>query len=128
MPINQIRKHVKKQYDLKKELKFPFGNNYGWGYKYSHKATHLCYAFFEKEAFTILIQIGDNQVSIIESMINTLSEKTKELWETRYPCGNHGGWIQYRILGEEDFLNVIKFINVKKCPLSKSQKRDTVIN
>ncbi|MDR2203028.1 MAG: DUF3788 domain-containing protein [Nitrososphaerota archaeon] len=28
-----------------------FGSNYGWGYKYSHKANHLCYAFFEKNIF-----------------------------------------------------------------------------
>ena len=38
-----------KQYDMKRELKFPFGNNYGWGYQYSHKTKHLCYVFFEKD-------------------------------------------------------------------------------
>lgn len=40
-----MEKYLNVHYQLVKELRFPFGNSYGWGYKYSHKSSHLCYAF-----------------------------------------------------------------------------------
>lgn len=61
----QLRAH----YDLVSELKFPFGNNYGWGYKYSHKKQHLCYVFFESGAFTVMTQVGDKKVDDMEKML-----------------------------------------------------------
>lgn len=39
--LNQFESFLIVLYDLHKELKFPFGKNYGWGYKYSHKNKHL---------------------------------------------------------------------------------------
>jgi hypothetical protein len=48
----ELEKFLNDHYDLKKELKFPFGSSYGWGYKYSH----LCYTFFEAGAFTVTQQ------------------------------------------------------------------------
>ena len=44
----KLETYLKTQYNLSRELRFPFGNNYGWGYKYSHKSFHLFYAFFER--------------------------------------------------------------------------------
>lgn len=46
--LNNFEEIMKQRYDLKTELRFPFGNNYGWGYKYSHKTKHLCYFFLKK--------------------------------------------------------------------------------
>nr|WP_294491699.1 DUF3788 family protein [uncultured Anaerosporobacter sp.] len=46
--LNIFEETMNEHYDLKRELKFPFGNNYGWGYKYSHKTKHLCYVFLKK--------------------------------------------------------------------------------
>jgi len=43
----------------------------GWGYKYSHKSSHLCYAFFEKGAFTVTVQIGDKQVHSVENSMTS---------------------------------------------------------
>lgn len=108
------------QYSLSKELRFPFGNNYGWGYKYSHKSFHLCYAFFEKGAFTVMIQIGDKQVPAVEKMLVTLTPKAKELWDSRYPCGNNGGWIKYHILEDADLPDIIQYIQSKKTPPKQS--------
>lgn len=104
------------QYDLNKELKFPFGNNYGWGFKYSHKASHLCYAFFEKETFTIMLQIGDALVPKFEKIYDSLSEYTQELWSKRYPCGKNGGWIHYQVKSSSDLSDILKLINIKKKP------------
>ena len=111
-----MEKILKEQYELQRELKFPFGNSYGWGYKYSHRSTHLCYVFFEKDAFTVMIQIGDGKVKELESMLPLLLPKARELWKNRYPCGKSGGWIHYRVLNNEELNDVIKLINVRKMP------------
>ena len=111
-----LEDYLKSRYLLSKEMRFPFGSNYGWGYKYSHKTAHLCYAFFEKDAFTVTLQIGDKQVHLVEDMFNTLSHKTRELWNIRYPCGEHGGWVHYRVLGDDDLTDICKLIEAKKKP------------
>ena len=100
-------------FDLKKELRFPFGSDYGWGYKYSHKNKHLCYAFFEEGAFTVMLQIGDKSVPKVESAIKSLLPKTKDLWKHRYPCGKAGGWIHYRILNDTELNDMVALIRQK---------------
>jgi hypothetical protein len=103
-------------YQLSKEMKFPFGNNYGWGYKYSHKSSHLCYVFFESGSFTVTLQLGDNCVSKINQILPGLSQKTQELWQNRYPCGKQGGWIHYRVIDKDELNDVLEFVKVKKKP------------
>lgn len=103
-------------YTLSAELRFPFGNSYGWGIKYSHKNTHLCYLFFEKGAFTITIQLGKNELPKLSEKLPALSPKTNELWENRYPCGE-GGWIHYRVLDQDDLKQIIELISIKKRPV-----------
>ena len=36
----RLKKSIKNVLDINLELKFPFGNNYGWGYKVSNKSKH----------------------------------------------------------------------------------------
>ena len=110
----QLEKYLNEHYDLKKEMKFPFGNNYGWGYKYSHKSSHLCYAFFESGAFTVTLQLGDFCVPAVNSVLPTLSKKANELWENRYHCGKQGGWIHYRVISTGELNDVFKLITAKK--------------
>lgn len=108
------------EYDFKKEMRFPFGNHYGWGMKYNHKTMHLCYAFFEKGAFTVMIQIGDRQIAELSKRMNELSKKAKQLWADRYPCGDTGGWVNIRILADCDLQDALCFIHAKKKPSSVS--------
>lgn len=114
--------YLKELYDLERELKFPFGKNYGWGYKYSHKNKHLCYLFFEQGGFTIFTQIGDKQVPEMETKLVILSDKAKEIWDSRYPCGEYGGWINFRVHREEDIIEALEFIKVKVKPIVKTMK------
>ena len=129
--IEDIKKYIGKQgtrllaglesylgahYDLRKEIRFPFGNSYGWGYKYSHKSKHLCYLFFEDGAITVTVQIGDGEVQKLNEQLESFTPRTRQQWEDRYPCGNNGGWIHYRIFTDEELADVIKIIAIKKSP------------
>lgn len=102
-------------YELNRELKFPFGDSYGWGYKYSHKSKMLCYLFFEKDAFTVTLSIGKPELPRLQKELPSLLPKTQELWQNRYPCGE-GGWIHYRVLCEEELVDVEKLISIRKKP------------
>lgn len=114
--LNIFEEIMKQRYDLKRDLKFPFGNNYGWGYKYSHKTKHLCYVFFEKDAITIMLQIGGDLVHKLEKVLLECLPKTKSYWDNRYPCGE-GGWIHYRVLNGEELNDVIRLLALKQKPV-----------
>ncbi len=115
--LSQFEGFLNDNYDLVRLMKFPFGNKYGWGYKYSHKSKHLCYLFFESGAFTITLQLGDDCVSGIEKILPDLSQKAGKLWENRYPCGKWGGWIHYRVMNESELNDIFEFVKIKKKPI-----------
>lgn len=77
--IQEFENQLNSRYDLNRELRFPFGQSYGWGFKYAHKTKHLCYLFFEKDAVTITLQIGDREVPKLEKILPTLSESKGQI-------------------------------------------------
>jgi len=99
---------------LSKELKFPFGNSYGWGYKYSRGATHICYAFFEAGAFSVMLQLGGRHVPKVEKLLPELTPETRQLWGERYPCGKEGGgWVHLRVLGVRELGDILALVKIK---------------
>lgn len=78
--------------------------------------------FFEKDAITITLQIGDKEVQLLNQVLSTLSSKTQSLWENRYPCGNNGGWVHVRILSEDDLDDAIKLVEIRKKPRIVQEK------
>lgn len=108
-----------KQYNLQRALNFPFGNNYGWGYKLSHGRKHLCYAFFEEGAFTVTLQIGDEGVPCVKALLPSLQAQTQALWDGRYPCGERGGWLHIRVLSDATLSDVLALIACKVKPPKK---------
>ncbi|MDR1954489.1 MAG: DUF3788 domain-containing protein [Candidatus Methanoplasma sp.] len=115
--LTKLEDRLKARYDLSKELRFPFGNSYGWGFRYGHRTKLLCYLFFEKGAITITVQIGSGEVPGLNEHLGSFLPRTKELWEGRYPCGGGGGWVHYRVFSEDELSDVIKIITVKKKPV-----------
>lgn len=83
-----------KDLNTQKLLRFPYGNRYGWGYKYFVKNRHICDVFAEKEAFTVMLRLSNTQ---FDSVYDSLLPCSKEYIDNKYPCGA-GGWIQYRVL------------------------------
>ena len=76
----------------------------------------MCYAFFEMGAFTVMLQIGDEQFPLMESGLSSLLQKTQDLWADRYPCGERGGWIHYRVLTDGELSDVMKLLAIRKKP------------
>lgn len=118
--LNDLTEYLYKTYNANKSLKFPFGNNYGWGYKYSVGSKHLFYLFFEDDALNAMIQIGSGTEG--DKLFSEFSEYAQELWKDRYPCGDNGGWIHYRILDDKQIDECKKIIDLK-CMLSKVKKQ-----
>ncbi|MDN3956334.1 DUF3788 family protein [Sporolactobacillus laevolacticus] len=113
--LDEFEGYLNSHYDLVRALKFPFGNNYGWGYKYSHKSKMLCYLFFEKGSFTITITIGKPELKKLYQELERMLPKTQILWENRYPCGE-GGWIHYPVENDIELQDIKKLIYIKKKP------------
>lgn len=110
--LEHFEEIMSQEFGLKKELKFPFGNNYGWGYKYNNKSKHLCYLFFEAGGVNGMIQIGD--ALFVEAIQDELSDYGKQLWENRYPCGKKGGgWVHYAVENVEQVEEVCAFVRAK---------------
>ncbi|MDR0889926.1 MAG: DUF3788 domain-containing protein [Oscillospiraceae bacterium] len=105
---------LRTRYDLNRELKFPFGNAYGWGFRYAHKKTLLLYVFFEENGFCCTISINDKDAPAVEAMLGELLPETQALWENRYPCGDFGGWVHYSVESEDVLPDIIRLLNGKK--------------
>jgi hypothetical protein len=111
--IKLIKNGLENIFEINMELKFPFVNNYGWGYKVSYKSKHLFYIFFEKNSITITLQISKIETEKELEKYNKLSEEGKKYWENRYPCGNNGGWIHYRILNKKHINDIGIFLSIR---------------
>ena len=112
-----LEEQLATRYDLSRELRFPFGKDYGWGYKFSHKSAHLLYVFFARETLVATLQIGDAQVVKLEAALPGLSPKAQQLWKDRYPCGKQGGWIHYEIEADNDLTDILALIAIRKKPV-----------
>lgn len=115
--LARLEASLKEHYDLVRELRFPFGNNYGWGYKYSHKRKQLCYAFFEEGAFTVTLEVMDDAAPSIEKLLPALSPETQENWKKRYASGEKGGWMHFRVLSDDVIPDLFALIGVKVPPV-----------
>jgi hypothetical protein len=111
--IELIKRGLGKIFNINFELKFPFGNNYGWGYKFSDGKKHLFYLFFEKNSITIMLQIKGIKTEREIENYNKLSEEGKNYWKNRYPCGENGGWIHYRIINKKQLKDIENFLTIR---------------
>jgi hypothetical protein len=90
-------------------MRFPYGNSYGWGLKYSLKRKHICDVFAEKDAFTVMLRLSNTQ---FEKEYDDMTDYTKEYIDNKYPCSD-GGWIHYRVLKEEHLQDIEKLLQIK---------------
>ena len=117
--IDLIKKSLENVYDINFELRFPYGNKYGWGYKvgrivkHGSKPKYLFDIFFEKGSINIMCRLEiktDDEMEIF----NKLSEEGKKYWENRYPCGGeNSGWIKYRVINKSQLKDIGIFLSIK---------------
>jgi hypothetical protein len=110
--MTSIKNSLEKTFPINMELKFPYGNNYGWGYRISDgKNKFLFNIFFEKGSINVMLRTEIKTQKEIEQY-NKLSEEGKEYWKNKYPCGN-GGWIHYRVINKKHLKDIGIFLCIK---------------
>lgn len=107
--FDNLNQYISSNYGTDYEIRFPYGNQYGWGIKHKLKNKHICDIFVEKEAFTTMIRLTNKQ---IEKIYSGLTEYSKEICDNKYPCGE-GGWLNYRVICDEHMDDAFKLINAK---------------
>ncbi|MDR0912295.1 MAG: DUF3788 domain-containing protein [Methanobrevibacter sp.] len=111
-----FEKMLQERYDLNREMKFPFGNEYGWSFRYAHKKSLLLYVFFEENGFCCTISINDKGASQVDTILDDLLPKTQDIWKNRYPCGDFGGWIHYSVELDDELSDIIQLVGIKVKP------------
>jgi len=104
-----LHQHMQQQYSAATQIRFPYGKNYGWSVKYSVKNKHICDVFAENGAFAALFQVSDKAVAAV---YDDLGDYAKAVWAEKSVCAS-GGWIEYRVLNEAQFIDLRKIIDAK---------------
>lgn len=97
-------------YNTTQEIRFPYGQEYGWCVTHRINKKLICNVFAEADAFTVMIRLSNQQFG---KVYDSLKPETKEIIDNKYLCGD-GGWIHYRVL-TEDNLEDIKILTDAKC-------------
>lgn len=105
----ELDEYLKAKPKMKSCIRFPYGNKYGWGVKYSLKSKHICDVFAENGAFMVLIRISNDAM---ERIYSTLSDYAKVVLDNKYPCGS-GGWLNYRVTESDQLQDLMKIIETK---------------
>lgn len=114
--LMRFEEMLQKRYDLNREMKFPFGNEYGWSFRYAHKKTLLLYVFFEEGGFCCTISISDKGAQEVEAMLGDLQPEMQALWRNRYPCGADGGWIHCSVSSDKELSDLVRLVGAKVRP------------
>ena len=104
-----LDQHMENSYKATRQIRFPYGKDYGWSAKYSVKSKHICDIFAENGAFTALFQVA---TAAIESIYGELDDYAKAIWADASPCAS-GGWISFRVLDQTQLEMLEKIIHAK---------------
>lgn len=111
--LMRLEELLRERYDLHREMKFPFGNEYGWSFRYTHKKALLLYVFFEKGGFCCTLSINDAGAPKVEAMLNELRPEIQSAWKSRYACGAEGGWLNRSVASHGELPDLVRLAGVK---------------
>ncbi|MEG0592456.1 MAG: DUF3788 domain-containing protein [Coprobacillus sp.] len=97
------------EFQTKQEIKFPYGNDYGWCITHRIKKTLICNVFAENNSFTVMIRLSNKQ---FDSIYEDTYSYMQECIDNKYSC-NDGGWIHYRITCKEHIDDIKKLLSIK---------------
>lgn len=107
---------LQERYDLVRELKFPFGNEYGWSFRYSHKKSLLLYVAFEEGGFCCTISINSASASKVDAILDELRPEIQAIWKNRYGCGDDGGWLNRSVTCDDELPDLVRLVGIKVKP------------
>ena len=107
--FQKLNEQLSQLYGTTQEIRFPYGNHYGWGVAHRKKKKLICDVFAEAGAFTVMLRLSNQQ---FDSVYDQMQAYTQNCIDNRYPCGE-GGWIHYRVLNEEHFNDIMRLLAVK---------------
>lgn len=107
--IKELNAFLTNECKLSTLIRFPYGNNYGWGIKYSKGSKLICDVFPEKDAFMVMIRDTNKHFEMIKDKVSTY---TINYINNKYPCGE-GGWIHYLVITPDNLKDVMLIICTK---------------
>ena len=107
--FQRLNEQLFQTFGTAQEIRFPYGNHYGWGVAHRKKKTLICDVFAEAGAFTVMLRLSNQQ---FDSVYGQLQVYTQNYIDNKYPCGK-GGWIHYRVLNEEHFQDIMRLLDIK---------------
>lgn len=105
----ELDDYLQSEYSAEQQIRFPYGNKYGWSTKYSLKNRHICDVFAENGAFALHFRVNND---CLNTVYDGLSDYSKKICDEKYPCGE-GGWLTYRVLSQEHLIDVKKILLAK---------------
>lgn len=100
---------IKENFLTDEEIKFPYGNSYGWCISHHRKTKLICNVFPEIDAFCVMVRKTDKQFADI---YNYVSDYAKEIIDNRYPC-NNAGWIHFHVKNDNDYSDIVRIMTGK---------------
>ncbi len=109
-----IHEYMSGNYDFLPELAF-FTKKYGWTIRYKRKGKTLCYFFPEKEAFSILIVLGNKESDRVIEERSELNKNIGDIFDSTEQLRD-GRWLWLRILNKSDIESFKILLTAKKRP------------
>jgi hypothetical protein len=89
----ELDEYIIETFSVQRQIRFPYGNKYGWSCKYFIKRKHICDIFAENGAFALFFRVNNSQLDVV---YDELSEYARNICDNKYPC-SEGGWLTYRV-------------------------------
>lgn len=94
------------------EIRFPYGNSYGWSVTHRYGKKLVCDVFAEADAFNVMLRLPSKT---FDSAYPSLGEYARKCIDTKYPCGD-GGWLHYRVIEQEQLEDIMRLATLKQKP------------
>ena len=105
--FEQFNAWVADEFLTDSEIKFPYGNSYGWCVSHHRKSKLICNVFPEKGSFCVMVRKTDKQFAAVYEKV---SDYAKKVIDSKYQCGN-GGWIHFHVKNEADYKDIIMILH-----------------
>ena len=63
--FRELNEKLSQAYGTAQEIRFPYGNRYGWGVAHRKKKKLICDVFAEADAFTVMLRLSNQQFASV---------------------------------------------------------------